>query len=801
MAHDPERTRGPYLLIGVVSFSCLVFELSLLRVFSITLWHHFAFMVISIAMLGIGASGTALAVFPGLRDLRRIPLYALLFALSLPASYLAANVVPFDPARLSWDRLQLVFIALYYLVLSVPFLLFGMIIAASFSGLSANSGAVYAADLLGAGTGSIAVLLFLSLGGPENAVFGVSCLAAASVVPAGRRSLRAAAAAVIVLDIVVLAVQPAVMRPRMSPYKPLEIALSVPGAEHLRTYHRPYARVDVFRSPAVRFAPGLSLTYLEPLPRQTGIAVDGGAIEAATDPRDPDSLAFLDHLPAALPYRLVRPDEVLVVDPRGGLEVLTAARMGARTVDAVESNLLLQRVARDLDERSGPREPGVRYASGMGRMWLASSKRSFDIIALSLAGALPSTAFGIAEDHRFTVEAFTTYLRHLKPGGILSVTQYILPPPRAELRILATLVEAAGRIGIGDAALRCIAIRSWDTMTVLFSRTPVTARQTAAALQFCRENRFDLVHYPGIVPDGTGVYIRRSDDAYPGAFSAILAPDRREAFLGSSLFDVRPVHDENPFAHYYLKLQNIRGIYRTMGERVEFFFEEGYLLPVLLLQVLLFGMLLLIAPLFALRRSRTVAPQQLPRGWQAYFAALGLGYLFVEVAFLQQTVLVLEHPSTAASTVIAALLIGSGTGSFMSRRTRWLRKAPALLMLAAVVAAYALALLPLLSLLGPGPLPLRVFTVFASLLPAGFLMGVPLPLGIMHLGASSPDHVPWAWAINGCFSVSAPILAVMIALSAGFTVVALAGAAMYVVAFLLLRRWEQAALTAGGPGS
>jgi len=800
MAHDPERTRGPYLLIGVASLSCLVFELSLLRIFSITLWHHFAFMVISIAMLGIGASGTVLAVFPRLQDRRHIPFIALLFALSLPASYLAANVVPFDPARMSWDRLQLVFIALYYLVLSVPFLFFGMIMAASFTGLSARSGAIYASDLLGAGTGSMAVLLFLSFGGPENAVFAASCLAAAAVVPTGRRSLRTAAAALIVLDVMLLAVHPGNIRPRMSVYKPLESALSFPGAEHLRTYHRPYAQVDVFRSPAVRFAPGLSLTYLEPLPRQTGIAVDGGAVEAVTDSRDPAALAFLDHLPAALPYRLVRPDDVLVLDPRGGLEVLTAERMGARTIDAVESNPLLLRVARDLEESSGHPGPAIRYASGMGRTWLASSARSFDVIALSLTGALPSTAFGFAEDHRFTVEAFTVYLRHLKPRGILSVTHYILPPPRAELRTLATMVEAASRIGIGDAALHCIAIRSWDTISILFSRTPFTEVQTAVAKQFCRGNRFDLVHYPGIVPGGTGVYIRMSDDAYPGAFSAILASDRREAFLSSYLFDIRPVYDENPFAHYYLKLQNIRGIYRTMGERVQFFFEEGYLLPVLLLQVILFGMLLVIAPLFALRRSRSVAPHRRPRGWQAYFAALGLGYLFVEVAFLQQTVLVLEHPSFSASTVIAALLIGSGTGSFVSQRTPWLRKAPALLLLAAVVAAYAVALLPLLSLLGSGPLPLRVLTVFASLLPPGFLMGIPLPLGIMLLGERSPGQVPWAWAINGCFSVAAPILAVMIALSAGFTVVALAGAAMYGVAFLLLRRWEPAAVTTGAPG-
>jgi hypothetical protein len=800
MKREQERFRGLYLLIAAVSFSSLVFELSLLRVFSITLWHHFAFMVICIAMLGIGASGTALAVFPGLKDLRRIPHYALLFAVSLPASYLAANSIPFDPARLSWDRLQLVFIALYSLALSVPFLFFGMTMAAAFSGLSANSGAVYASDLLGAGAGSLTVLLLLSLGSPETAVLAASCLAAAAVLAAGERSLRAAAAALIVLNSALLMLQPDFILPRMSPYKPLQVALSFPGAEHLGAYHSPYARVDTFRSPAVHFAPGLSLTYLEPLPRQIGIAVDGGALDAVSDSRDPASLAFVDHLPAALPYRLTRSPDVLVIDPGGGLEVIAALRSGARTIDAVGSNPLLLRTVRRLEASFGAPAPGVRFAAGMGRTWLASPGRSYDIISLSLTGALPSSVFGFAEDYRFTVEAFTAYLRRLRPGGILSVTHYILPPPRAELRTLATLVEAASRIGISEAARHCIAVRSWDTITILFSPSPVTALQSDAAKRFCRENRFDLVHYPGISPGETGVYITMADDAYPGAFRDILSMERREAFLSSYLFDVRPVRDRNPYAHYFLKLQNVPGIYRTMGGKVQFFFEEGYLLPVLLLQVLLFGAMLMIAPLFALRRGADAVPPRLPPGWQAYFGSLGLGYLFLEVAFLQQTVLVLEHPPAAASTVIAGLLIGSGAGSFASQQRPRMRPA-SLLLVAAAAAVYSLALLPLLSLLVPLPLPFRVLCVFLSLLPAGFLMGMPLPLGIRLLGERSPARVPWAWAINGCCSVAAPVLAVMIALSFGFTVVALAGSALYGVAFLVLRRWMRVAAGVRDPAA
>ena len=153
-------------LIFITSLASLSYEIALLRVFSISLWYHFAFMVISIAMLGIGASGTALSLFPGLKDLRRVPLYALLLTISIPASYLLANAVPFDPARLSWDRTQLVSISLYYVILCAPFFCFGLIVSTAYSAMSRNANAVYAADLLGAGFGALAMVWLLSLGGP-----------------------------------------------------------------------------------------------------------------------------------------------------------------------------------------------------------------------------------------------------------------------------------------------------------------------------------------------------------------------------------------------------------------------------------------------------------------------------------------------------------------------------------------------------------------------------------------------------------------------------------------------------------
>jgi hypothetical protein len=182
-----EKNRVVLPLIFFASLASLSYEITLMRVFSISLWYHFAFMVISIAMLGIAASGTFLSVFPDLKDIRKLPAYALLLAAAIPASYLLANAIPFDPARLSWDRMQLLLISLYYVILSVPFFCFGLIVSTAYCAISREANAVYASDLVGAGAGSLAVFWLLSLGGPEKSVFIISSLLATGLLSLGDR--------------------------------------------------------------------------------------------------------------------------------------------------------------------------------------------------------------------------------------------------------------------------------------------------------------------------------------------------------------------------------------------------------------------------------------------------------------------------------------------------------------------------------------------------------------------------------------------------------------------------------------
>ena len=787
MTGHADTRRSILPLVFAASFASLAYELALIRLLSITLWYHFAFMVVSIAMLGIGASGTLLSVVPRLKDDRKVPLYVLLLSVAIPASYLIAGRIPFDPARLSWDWMQLFTIGLFAVVLSVPFLFFGLAVSTCFAALPGSAGAIYAADLLGAGAGSVALFALLYASGPEQTLFLMSMLAATAAFVRGGKAVRFASALLLGMELFLLLTQPAFIRPIMSAYKPLPFALNYPGARTMETRYSPYARIDIFQSPAVRFAPGLSLTYLDPLPPQTGVAVDGGDIHAITDAGDPPRMKFIDHLPSALPYVLGHPRDVLVLEPKGGLALHLAIRSGAKYILSVGSNPLLQEIVNERGRITPP--PGVylQNMTGLGRSRIAQLDRNFDVISTSLLGSLLPGAYGLSEDYGATIDAFRAYLERLAPGGVLSLDLYLLPPARSELRLLATVLQAAEEAGITNGASNIAVVRSWDTVTILFKNSALTSSDIGAIRRFCEKNRFDTVYYPGMRPGEGNRYVRMQNNNYADAFRNIINRETRSAFIRDYIFDIRPVRDAAPFAHYYLKLENIGDIYRTMGGKWQYFFEEGYLLPLLLLQVLVVSLIVMLLPLLKrLRSDRTPTAPILP-GTFLYFGTLGLGYLFIEVAFMQMMMLPLEHPGYAAGTVVASILAGSGLGGYLSQKREPRIGPSALLVLSGAIVLYALSLPFLANVLVRLPLAARVISCFILFFPAGTLMGMPLPLGLSLLGRRDPDLIPWAWAVNGCCSVVSPILAMLIALSAGFTIVLLCGAGMYAAGYILIR--------------
>ena len=292
--------------------------------------------------------------------------------------------------------------------------------------------------------------------------------------------------------------------------------------------------------------------------------------------------------------------------------------------------------------------------------------------------------------------------------GFLGVNLFILYPPRTELRLLNTLVVAMEEAGVKEADKHLAAIRSWDTLCLLVKKSPLTPGEIDTIKAFAKDRKFDLVHYPGIKPEETNIHIRQPTHEYVEAFQRLLDPSTRDNFMKDYLFDIRPVRDENPFFHYYLKLENIGRIYKRMGEKWQFFVEEGYLLPMILLQVLILSLILILLPVVVRRRVPVDTSEGIrsPVGQRlqivSFFAFLGTGYLFVEIVLVQKMILPLEHPSYAFSIVLASVLISSGIGSLLSHRIQILRAPWIILLISLLIFIYSL-FLP--RLLGTPPVP------------------------------------------------------------------------------------------------
>lgn len=788
-------------LIFLSSWASLAFEVLLTRLYSIAVSYHFAAMIISIAMFGIALSGVLLSIFPKLGNPKNIGTYSMALGIAIPVSFLLVNHFPFDPVRLAWEKTEILRIGCHYLFLAVPFLFTGLAIASAFASWSSRSGLIYGADLLGAATGSVGILALTSLTSPERGIFllAAAMLAALGILPGAPR--RMVALVLAGASLALFHLQPQFTRLKLSPYKGLEAALRYPGATHLDTFNSPAARIDTFRSPAARFAPGLSLKYLEALPRQTGIAVDGGDITAHTDASDPSMLQFLSFLPAALPYEAGINGRVLVLDPGGGLHLLLARHYGAVEVIGMESNPLLARVCRQLSGFS-PFRHDIRVLTGTGRTWLAGEDEAFDLIDIPLQGASPSAAFGMAEDYRLTVEAFRDYLSHLRPDGALCVNLFLAPPPRMELRILATAATALEELGVRDASRHVAAVRSWGSMSILVKRSPLNGSEVKRIRRFARDRWFDPAALPGLAPGESNVFVRLPSDGYYRSFAAILSSSGREVFTEHYLFDIRPVRDDAPFFNHFLRLGNIGETYRVTGGKWQFFLEEGYLFPAMLLQAGALGSLLILVPVAARRRAGTAAAQteparqsrvqdqhacsSLPCRWLLpYFALIGIGFMFAEIVLVQKLILPLGNATYALAAVLASLLAGSGAGSILGQRYPVLQRPVTLAAIALLIIIYGSLLQHAPSLMAPLSPAVRFAVVSAVLLPLGLPMGIPFPAGMKRLGERDPSLIPWAWVINGSFSVMAPLMALMLALVTGFGAVAYLAAGAYLLAFLV----------------
>ena len=790
------------LPLFLVSLAAVGYETALTRYFAVAKWSEYGYWVISIVMVGFALSGVVIALWRdafarnGERLLATLPPVLVATA---AAGYFLVTVNPFNPLQLQNPATyepQLWNIGLYYLALLPFFFLAGTFISLNFVLHARRIGIVYGFDLTGAGAGSASVLVAMFAVHAFNLVPLLLVPLAASALFVDRRwRLRSVLATVLALagaEAGLLTYPQAAFNDFKSIYAPLHTQDAKIVAQVLSPRGDYLLLDDFLERVDTDISNNAGMMGVGGPPRTYGLYRDGNRIAALPMGGAWDvgyATAALD----ALPYTLIPGARVLLAGGSGGFRVRQILALGAAKIRVLEQEPVLADALR-LGMGPSPRlpvDPVVRIADESP---LASSPGVHDIVDIS-ADFLDS---GEANVSAFSAEAIAGYLNGLPNAGIVSIPASIRDFPVYALRMLATARAGLLKAGVQDPAAHVVVYRSAWSVRILLSREPWSQERLAVVRKFCDDRSFDVSWYPGMdvvaaranlyndlprVSFGAGeVEATGPDDAIADEAQAVLNGQPTQS---SQYFNLAPITLDRPFYYAAPRLDRLG----TMLKRLEILPQQevGVLVNLAVLaQALVIAAVVLAVPLAARRRLRGASEEPVPLlRAVVYFPALGLGFLFVEIYLIEKASLWLNDRTGAFALVLTGMLVFSGLGSLAAGR---LSRAPVTSM--AYVAGGVLVWM-IATLLFLEPLILSTLTwswtaraasLMAVVAPISVLLGLPFPLGLSRAGTGG--LLPWAWGLNGAFSVVATPLANLIAREAGLERVLLCAAILYGLALL-----------------
>ena len=788
--------RARLLPLFLISGAAVGYETALTRYFAVAKWSEYGYWVISIVMVGFAFSGVtmALARTAAIRQARALLTWlpvALLVAGS--AGFWATTANPFNPLQLQNAATyapQIGNIALYYAVLLPFFYLAGLYISLCFVLNDNQIGRVYGADLLGAGAGAAVVLALMNVVHPFLLVPAllVALALATWFGPVRRVAAGLAGVAALVLgEAALLLGSQAAYNDFKAIYAPLHVPDSVTVAQ-VQSPRGLYALLDDFTERVdTDISNNAGLMNLPGPPQTFGLYRDGNRIAALAKPGRIDS-AYAPAALDALPYILRPGARVLLAGSGGGFRIAEALALGAGHVDALESDpVILQALSHGMAASPAlAHDPHVTLSPDSP---VAAARRAqgYDLVDLS-ADFLDEADANAAS---YSVEAIAAYLAASEPGGLVSIPVNIREFPVYALRVLATARQALLASGIADPAQHVVVYRSAWNVRILLASRPWTANGISALRKFCDDRSFDVSYYPGIdvaaaraglyndlpavsfdageVTAGAG-----SDDAIADEAGAVL---HGQPTPSQDTFALAPATLDRPAYYDVLRLSHLGTILRRLEILPQP--EIGQLVNLAVLaQAAVIALLVLAVPLVAGQRLRLRGGLVRPI---VYFAALGLGFLFIEIEMIERASFYLNDRTSAFALVLTGMLVFSGLGSLLAERIG----GNGITIAACVVVAWCLAafagLQPALLATLDWPWLARAACVLAALAPVSVALGMPFPLGLARAGAAGGSMVPFAWAVNGAFSVVATPLANLLAVQAGLHWVLLAAAVLYVV--------------------
>ncbi len=799
-----------HLAVLLVSLTTLVYELSLMRVFSVTIWNYLAFFVISVALLGGSVAAAIIFIrrpWFEKRIKRLLPWALILFSLLcalMPAIYINSGIV------VEVGLQGILSLMLIVLIFFLPFLVGGFIIAAIFSFNSKRIGSLYWADLAGAALGCLAVIPLLNLFTAPNLLAWIALLPAAGALllrseqtdegeRRHRRRKNWAAGAVIVL--VALAAASQLIMPGLYTIKYAKGTTqrtAKPTYVHwnhlarLTTYKSIFFKDDSLRP----FGWGMSSQLGDYEIEQYWIEQDDSAGTPITSFNgNIEELDFLPYDVTNAAYSMSDYDSALVIGGGGGRDILAARYFGVPEITAVEINPGMVEIVEEVfPEFSGKPYslPGVTGVVDEARSFLTRHQGEYDLIMISMIDSWAATmagAFALSENNLYTREAVNLYLDHLSEDGVLTLSRwYVLTDHKETHRLTNLVATALENRGVDNPGEHMAVVGGGLISTVITRPRPYTSEEISALSDYIDRMGFQTLW----LPDGAA-----EDD-----FLAALLTGDRDEVIADSPVDLSAPTDDQPF--FFMFTDDPLGVDRTETEKASLMSYTVLVLRRLFYIMIGLALLLIILPL-ALKKKEPGEPFTLgrvlfkqTRQW-LYFAAIGLGFMLVELALIQRYVLFLGHPSYATTVVIFSILIFAGLGSAttvpLTRKLSIRKLQPLVFGAIGLLVLFQAFLVPAIldgSLLGAA-LGWRIALSILLLAPLGFVMGMALPLGIRRLDdIDAAGMVPYVWGINGVFSVFASVLSIIIALSHGYTAGLLVGLGAYLIALLCsLGSWRR----------
>jgi hypothetical protein len=804
-----------FITIAFVSFSTLLFELLQTRMLSFIFWHHIVYLTVSMALLGFGISGTLVAIFQEKFTVGRRLMSRLVSGFGISAMLAVVSCSAFPVI----DRGPINFLArlvFSYVVFLLPFVFSGSIISLILSSRKLSVGKLYAVDLIAAALGCALVSTLLLKWGPQRVSYAIGVFSGILAWMWCKRSdvmSRAASISTIILGLGLL------IGPQLSIYpvfnKELFSLLEKKGATLEHTEWTPLCRIDVIGSQLESLLVNLNkdVSTLRKPDMYKVLTQDASAhtqiYSRALIVNIWDSIRKRPfHIdPRCAPYWLKQHPEIGIIGTGGGFEVICALGYGAKSIEGAELNPITYRLMKSTySDYCGHflEDPRVVLKNEEGRAMLRHLTRKLDIIfveAVDTYAAMQAGAYVLGESYLYTVEALQEMMSKLNNDGMLTFYRWAQLPPTESLRLCGLACEVYRRMGITGFEKNIVCMipdEAQPSITCVFKKSAFTPKELGILINASKDNNAKIIYFPKVFPKGEqkiledGYYSHCDANtlefrtAFNGMIAAFVA-NRESEFIRSYPYQLSLSTDDSPFL-FACYPQSPSGLPLVS---LRYLLNSSHMvLLVALCESIIASVVAIFWPLWHYKREGIKVP--FAGHFVVYFAAVGFGFMLVELCLVQKSVLLLGNPLYALSVVLGTILLSAGLGSYIQGRVNCGAREGSLFFSACFLGVLGLlifGLTPLIYSCLTYDLPVRMLLTFLILMPCGICMGTFFPIGLKAIKDLSPDFVPWAWGINGCASVFGSFAAITLAIWLGFTWSLSIGACTYAVAAIAARRF------------